>query len=126
MLRWLNGPFGGGETQTAHELLRRLPGSVVCDPEVLDIVLGKHDGPVIVPMTVVEPAYFREIVGRLRECGDDVGHFALLADRETVRRRLRAEHIADPVGLTLTPNTDGPWRGRLRRAVVGVRHIRIG
>ncbi|MGW6786187.1 hypothetical protein ACWF7Q_26390, partial [Streptomyces sp. NPDC054987] len=25
--------FGGGKTQTAYELCRRLPGSVVCDPE---------------------------------------------------------------------------------------------
>jgi tRNA A37 N6-isopentenylltransferase MiaA len=32
MLVWLNGPFGGGKTQTAYELHRRLPGSVVCDP----------------------------------------------------------------------------------------------
>ncbi|MEU4536879.1 AAA family ATPase [Streptosporangium sp. NPDC023825] len=119
MLLWINGPFGGGKTQTAHELRRRLPGSVICDPEhvgfglhrmtppllrgdfqdlpawrqgayeVLDLALTKHDGPVIAPMTVVEPAYFREIVGRLRERGHDVRHFALLAGRETVLRRLR-------------------------------------
>jgi hypothetical protein len=119
VLLWLNGPFGGGKTQTAHELLRRLPGSVVCDPEhlgfglhrmlpaalrgdfqdlspwrrgvreVLDLVLREHDGPVIVPMTVVEPVYFRELVGGLRDQGHDVRHFALLASRETVLLRLR-------------------------------------
>jgi hypothetical protein len=33
MLLWINGPFGGGKTATAYELNRRLPGSVVCDPE---------------------------------------------------------------------------------------------
>jgi len=33
MLLWINGPFGGGKTQTAHEIQRRLPGSVICDPE---------------------------------------------------------------------------------------------
>ena len=33
MLIWINGPFGGGKTVTAYELRRRLPGSVVCDPE---------------------------------------------------------------------------------------------
>jgi hypothetical protein len=33
MLVWINGPFGGGKTATAYELSRRLPGSVVCDPE---------------------------------------------------------------------------------------------
>ncbi|SDN43608.1 AAA family ATPase [Actinacidiphila guanduensis] len=119
MLLWINGPFGGGKTQTAHELRRRLAGSVVCDPEhvgfglhrmtpprlrgdfqdlpawrqgvfeVLDRVLAAYEGPVIAPMTVVEPAYFRETVGRLRERGHDVRHFALLARRETVLRRLR-------------------------------------
>ncbi|QMU67127.1 AAA family ATPase [Streptacidiphilus sp. P02-A3a] len=119
MLLWINGPFGGGKTQTAHEIRRRLPGSVICDPEhvgfglhrmtpaglrgdfqdlhawrqgvfeVLDMVLAEHDGVVIVPMTLVEPSYFRETVGRLRASGHDVRHFALLASRETVLRRLR-------------------------------------
>ncbi|WP_433662341.1 AAA family ATPase [Nocardia sp. CA-128927] len=118
MLLWINGPFGGGKTQTAHELHRRLPGSVICDPEqvgfglhrmmpsdlradfqsypswrqgvfeVLDHVLAEHDGVVIAPMTVVEPRYFAETVGRLREAGHKVRHFALLADRETVLNRL--------------------------------------
>ncbi|GAB2610686.1 hypothetical protein GCM10027168_49490 [Streptomyces capparidis] len=209
MLVWINGPFGAGKTQTAYELRRRLPGSVVCDPEevgfglhrmtppalrgdfqdfpawrqgvyeVLDMVLGRHRGTVIAPMTVVEPANFRETVGRLRERGHDVRHFALLADRETVLRRLRerglghvagflagkdaplrresfavshldrclerlrgeefaehvwtdrltvpqvAERIAASAGLTLTPDTDGALRGRLRRAWTGVRHIRL-
>jgi hypothetical protein len=119
MLLWINGPFGGGKTQTAHEIQRRLPGSVVCDPEhagfglrrmlppelrgdfqdleswrrgvveVLDLALGKHDGVVIAPMTVTNPRYFEETVGRLRELGHDVRHFTLLAERETVLKRLR-------------------------------------
>lgn len=119
MLIWLNGPFGGGKTQTAHELYRRLPGSVVCDPEhagfglrrmlppalwsdfqdlrswrdgvveVLDLALRKHDGPVIAPMTVINPTYFEETVGRLRDWDHEVHHFSLLARRETVLKRLR-------------------------------------
>ncbi|MFC7932600.1 AAA family ATPase [Streptomyces cinereoruber] len=119
MLIWINGPFGGGKTQTAYELRRRLPGSVVCDPEhvgfglhrmtppglrgdfqdlpawrqgvyeVLDLALRRHPGVVIAPMTVVEPRYFEETVGRLRAAGHDVRHFALLAERATVLRRLR-------------------------------------
>ncbi|WP_405614127.1 AAA family ATPase [Streptomyces sp. NBC_01508] len=118
MLLWINGPFGGGKTQTAHEIARRLPGSVVCDPEhvgfglhrmtpaglrgdfqdlpvwrqgvhdVLDLTLRKHDGTVVAPMTLVDDGYFKEIVGRLREEGHDVRHFALLAERETVLKRL--------------------------------------
>jgi AAA domain len=209
MLIWLNGPFGGGKTQTAHELHRRLSGSVICDPEhvgfgmrrmvppplrgdfqdlpawrqavfeILDLAAAKYDGTVIIPMTVVEPAYFRETVGRLRDRGHDVRHFALLADRETVLRRLRerafghalqllagkdaplrrqsfavrkldlclerlrqpefaeqirtdrrtvpqvADHIATTTGLHLTPNTDTPLRGHLRRAWTGAKHIRF-
>ncbi|WP_035846490.1 AAA family ATPase [Kitasatospora azatica] len=209
MLLWINGPFGGGKTQTAHEIQRRLPGSVICDPEhvgfglhrmtppslrgdfqdlpawrqgvneVLDRALTEYPGTVIVPMTITEPAYFRETVGRLRERGHDVRHFALLADRATVLRRLRergfghlvqfvagkdaplrresfalskldlclerlrepefaehlwtddltirqvADHIAATSGLTLTPNSDSPLRGRLRRAWTGAKHIRF-
>jgi hypothetical protein len=41
VLIWINGPFGGGKTQTAHELLRRLPGSVVCDPEYIGFGLHR-------------------------------------------------------------------------------------
>ncbi|KOX27444.1 TmrB [Streptomyces sp. NRRL F-4707] len=128
MLLWINGPFGGGKTQTAHEIRRRLPGSVVCDPEhagfglrrmlppelreargrkpliddfqdlvswrrgvveVLDLALTRHDGVVVVPMTVTDSGYFAETVGRLRELGHDVHHFTLLAERETILRRLR-------------------------------------
>jgi hypothetical protein len=210
MLIWLNGPFGGGKTQTAFELARRLPGSVVCDPEqvgfglqrmmprglrsdfqdlrawrqgvreVLDLVLSEQGGTVIAPMTLVEPGYFQEIVGELRESGHDVRHFALLASRETVLRRLEgravpnavlaplggrsaarhiesfavrhldrclaglagpefAEHVhtdaltvpqvADRVaasaGLALRPADRSALRGKLRRAWVGVRHIRF-
>lgn len=118
-LLWINGPFGGGKTQTAYELLRRLPGSVVCDPEhvgfglhrtlppalrgdfqdlpawrqgvhdMLALALSGHPGTVIAPMTLVDPGYFAEIVGRLREEGHAVHHFALLAERGTVLRRLR-------------------------------------
>jgi hypothetical protein len=208
MLLWINGPFGGGKTQTAHELHRRLPNSVICDPEhigfgllrtlprslrrdfqdlvawrqgvveVLDLALRGHDGVVIAPMTVVRREYLDETVGRLREHGHVVHHFALLANRATVLRRLRErnvghalhvmtgradlrresfavarlddclERLADPAfaehirtddisiaqvadriaassGLTLAPNTDGALRGRLRRAWVGAKHIRL-
>lgn len=118
VLVWINGPFGGGKTATAVDLHRRLPGSVICDPEhlgfglhrmippalrtdfqdlqawrcgvreVLDLVARKHPGPVIVPMTLIDPRYFAQIVGRLRDDGHDVRHFALLAERATVLRRL--------------------------------------
>ncbi|MCX4568334.1 AAA family ATPase [Streptomyces albogriseolus] len=128
MLLWINGPFGGGKTQTAHEIRRRLPGSVVCDPEqpgfglhrmlprelrgdfqdlkawrqgvveVLDLTLTRREGVVIAPMTVTDPGHFAETVGRLRELGHDVRHFTLLAERETVLRRLRERGLGHLAG----------------------------
>lgn len=131
MLLWINGPFGGGKTQTAYEIQRRLPGSVVCDPEhagfglrrmlppelrgnfqdlkawrqgvveMLDLALTQHDGVVIAPMTVTDSGYFAETVGRLGELGHDVRHFTLLAQRETVMKRLRERgfgHLLQYVG----------------------------
>jgi hypothetical protein len=119
VLVWINGPFGAGKTAAAYELRRRVDQSVVCEPEslgygfhgmlprelrtdfqnfaawragvheVLDLVLRKWEGPVIVPMTMTDPGYLDQTVGRLREDGHDVRHFSLLADRSTVLRRLR-------------------------------------
>ncbi|MEG3628410.1 AAA family ATPase [Streptomyces poriticola] len=139
MLLWINGPFGGGKTQTAHEIRRRLPGSVICDPEhagfglrrmlppglrhdfqdlaawrqgvveVLDLTLAEHDGPVIAPMTVTDSRYFAETVGRLRELGHDVRHFTLLARRETVLRRLRERGLGHVLRYATGRNT-GPRR----------------
>ncbi|MCX4821306.1 AAA family ATPase [Streptomyces sp. NBC_01142] len=138
MLLWINGPFGGGKTQTAYEIQRRLPGSVICDPEhagfglqrmlppslrgdfqdlhswrqavyeVLDLALTKYDGTVIVPMTIVEPGYFQDTVGQLRARGHDVRHFALLADRRTVLRRLRERGFGH--AMQLIAGKDAPLR----------------
>ena len=123
MLVWINGPFGGGKTQTAYEMQRRLARTVVCDPEyagfglrrmmpphlrgnfqdlpawrqgvfeVLDLVLGKHDGDVIVPMTIIELAYLREILGALQDKGHEARHYALLAESATILRRLRGRSL---------------------------------
>ncbi|MEU4746935.1 AAA family ATPase [Actinosynnema sp. NPDC023658] len=147
MLLWINGPFGGGKTQTAHEIRRRLPGSFVSDPEhvgfalrrmtppalrtdfqhlaawrlgvveVLDRALRGHPGVVVVPMTVVEPAYFREVVGGLRDRGHDVRHFALLADRETVARRLRERELVHTARNALGGNAPRLGQSAAHRAL---------
>ena len=52
-------------------------------------MLAECEGPLVVPMTVVVPSYFDEIVGGLRRDGVRVDHFALLADAETIRARVR-------------------------------------
>lgn len=120
MLIWINGAFGSGKTQTAHELQRRTAQTRVSDPEVLGFALGKMlpagtyddfqdipqwrsgvvetlqqaeaaaSGPVIVPMTIVRDDYFDEIIGGLRGRGVDVRHYALSATPETLKRRLRS------------------------------------
>ena len=51
-------------------------------------VLQDHPGLLLVPMTVIDPAYFDETVGELRRSGITVHHFTLVADRKTIRRRL--------------------------------------
>ena len=202
VLVWINGAFGSGKTQTAFELLRRVPGAHVADPELIGFAIHRmlppgarddfqhrpqwrsavvatlvdadaaQDGPVLVPMTLVQQSYFDEIMSGLRSAGVDVRHFALVASPETLRHRLRgrtgyalarltgrdeswamqqiercvtaladdrfaehvqtddrsvdevAEHIAARAGLTLAKPRLGAVRYQLRRAAVGVRHIR--
>ena len=119
MLVWINGAFGVGKTQTTFELLRRVPGAFVADPELIGFAMhamlprsartdfqdrpqwrsavvatladavAAHDGPVLVPMTLVEPAYFDQIMSGLRAAEVDVRHLALIASPETLRSRLR-------------------------------------
>jgi hypothetical protein len=127
VLLWINGPFGGGKSQTARELRSRLPGSLICDPELLgfglhrmlppqlrsdfqdfpawrqgvyealDLILRSSGGTVITPMTLIEPAYFAGIIGRLTDAGHDVRHFALLAERHVIERRLRERAIVHAI-----------------------------
>ena len=71
-------------------------------------------GPVIAPMTV-KPRYFEEIIGRLRaEGGHEVRHFALLAERRLVLRRLSERGLGRgrPAGQLRRP-TPGPRLERL-------------
>ncbi|MCZ8540195.1 AAA family ATPase [Psychrobacillus psychrodurans] len=50
----------------------------------------EYDGIIIVPMTLVNPQYFEEIVGKLRDDGVTVNHFVLWASKETLQKRLRS------------------------------------
>jgi gluconate kinase len=202
VLVWINGAFGSGKTQTTFELHRRLLDAHVADPELIGFAIhrmlppparndfqdrpqwrtsvvatladavGTHHGPVLVPMTLVERAYFDEIMSGLRAAGVDVRHVSLVASPDTLRARLRtrsaywigralgrdetwamqqiercvtaladdtfAEHVptddrtvdevvedvARRVGLTLSAPRLSPPRHQLRRAAVGIRHIR--
>jgi hypothetical protein len=118
MLIWINGAFGVGKTQTAHELQRKIPGSIVVDPELLGFgiqrmypprlredfqttkwwaptvaeilvdITSRTEDTVIVPMTLADPERHGRIVGGLQRAGVDVKHLTLLASEATVRRRL--------------------------------------
>jgi hypothetical protein len=203
VLVWINGAFGSGKTQTTFEILRRAPDAHVADPELIGFGIHRmlpssarsdfqdrpqwrsavvatladavraHDGPVLVPMTLVEPVYFDEIMSGLRADDVDVRHFSLIASPETLRRRLRTrsgfwlaratgreecwaiqqiercvtaladdrfaahvatdgrtvdevvEDIAARAGLPLEHPRLGTARYQLRRAAVGIRHIRV-
>lgn len=121
MIIWLNGAFGAGKTQTAHELKRRIPNSIIYDPEQVGYFINKnipkalakgdfqnheiwrefnfkmlmyiqeqYNGTIIIPMTIVNPQYYEEIIGRLKEEGIDVQHFVLGASKETLKQRLKS------------------------------------
>lgn len=121
MIIWLNGAFGAGKTQTAHELKRRIPNSMIYDPEQIGYFINKNipkeltkgdfqhheiwrefnfktlkyihshfNGMIIIPMTVVNPQYYEEIIGCLKDEGINVQHFVLWASKETLQQRLKS------------------------------------
>ncbi|MFT4397065.1 AAA family ATPase [Gordonia lacunae] len=153
MLIWINGAFGVGKTQTAHELHRRLPAAHVADPELLGFAMHKmlpparrddfqdlpqwrtgvthtlldaersSGSPVIVPMTLVVGDYFDEIVGGLVESGVDVRHYTLSAPVEVIHRRLRAR-LAHRLGPIL--GADETWAmQQTERCVAALREDRF-
>ncbi|KWX80337.1 AAA family ATPase [Paenibacillus jilunlii] len=57
---------------------------------MLRYIASGFEGIIIVPMTIVEPDYFREIAGRLNDDGIQVHHFTLCVSREQLLSRLRS------------------------------------
>ena len=56
--------------------------------QILKNIHEMYGGTVIVPMTLVDPVYYREIVRRLIDEGVPVVHVILYAGRETILKRL--------------------------------------
>lgn len=79
--------FVPGEFQTGDFQDLKLWRSLTVDTCIGLIELTKR--PLLVPMTLVNEEYFEEVVGGLRRAGADVHHFALIASRKTLRRRLQ-------------------------------------
>ena len=57
---------------------------------ILHTISNEFPGIVIVPMTIINPQYFNEIISKLRSDGVEVNHFTLLANRETLLKRLKS------------------------------------
>ena len=118
MIIWLNGGFGAGKTTLAYELLPRVPGAVVYDPEDVGAMLWKwlprnddfqdlpswrelvvatavslrrhHAATLIVPMSLIRAAYRIEILDGLADAGEEIFHVFLNADGDELKRRLQA------------------------------------
>jgi predicted kinase len=120
MMIWINGAFGAGKTTLAEELHRRLPNALAFDPEYVGYILTQwvpnpsgdfQDIPLwrklvaefaigmsteygttlIIPMTLVNPAYREEIFGLISKAGERVLHVFLEASPEELHRRIDAQ-----------------------------------
>jgi hypothetical protein len=118
---WLNGAFGAGKTTLSGRLEELVPDALVFDPEEIgfavrnlvppsptgdfqDLPLWRsltvhalkdvrrlYRRPLIVPMTLVNPAYVTEIHGALAEAGEHLVHVFLDVDRDVLRARITAQ-----------------------------------
>jgi len=61
--------------------------------QLLHMISKSYDGIVIVPMTLVNPVYYNEIVERLVADGVDVRHFILYAKREVIKHRIKKRRL---------------------------------
>lgn len=64
-----------------------------CNYHILKEIHAAYGGTVIVPMTLVNPAYYGEIVQRLKDDGVPVVHIILYAGRETILKRLKKRSL---------------------------------
>lgn len=121
MIVWLNGAFGVGKTSAAGELRDVLPQGRLHDPERLGWLLQRTVGrwqpgdyqhlsswrrgtvwlagraarsagtTLVVPMSVLRPAYLDELLSGLRQRGHDVHHVLLDAPAEVICARIAAD-----------------------------------
>lgn len=121
MIIWIDGAFGSGKTTLVDELRSRLPDAMEFDPEyvgqllrrsvpapetedfqdipvwrplVADFVVRlqrEYGGTLLVPMTLWNAAYRREIFGLVRDAGLQIGHVFLDVTPEELRRRIEAQ-----------------------------------
>lgn len=56
--------------------------------EYIKYIYHNFNGHIIIPMTLVNPNYYREIIGRLQADGIELCHFILIAPKEIIAARL--------------------------------------
>ncbi len=116
MIIWINGSFGVGKTSTAKLLKSKLDKSIIYDSEEIGGLLSslfnyeKDDFQdyelwrtlnsdilkymcsiyeiIIVPMTITNNHYYKEIVNQLEISGIKINHFILCASKENIIGRL--------------------------------------
>ena len=56
--------------------------------ECIEYMYNNFDGHIIIPMTIVNPKYYYEIIGKLQNNGVKIHHFILSATKESIKERL--------------------------------------
>lgn len=122
-LIWINGAFGAGKTSVAERLQKQLPGSELYDPEAVGWMLRHlvppsetgdfqdlpiwrtlvadtavamcthYSSTLIVPMTLVNPQYYREIFDSVHARGVSIEAYSLIVSRAELRNRLNQRVI---------------------------------
>lgn len=125
MIIWINGAFGGGKTTLAEELLGRLPDAMEFDPEYVGHILVKcvpwpdsgdfqdlplwrklvaefavglateYGRPLVVPMTLVNPQYQKEIFEPISTAGIHLVHVFLDVPEPELRRRIDSQILVE-------------------------------
>ena len=125
MIIWINGAFGAGKTSVSELLVKQIPGALIFDPEDLGYIIQKTFPParqmdyqdlpmwrrlvsqfiadgneqfettLIIPMTLVVPAYVAEIFAGIDRVGLTLHHFFLDTSADELRRRITNQVIIE-------------------------------
>jgi hypothetical protein len=124
MIIWINGAYGSGKTTLVMEITRTRSDAVVFDPEHLGHLLREsvpvptenfqdlpswremvvasllslqrhHANLLLVPMTLINPAYRREVLGALRAADVELLEVFLDVPADELRRRIEHRVLFD-------------------------------